>query len=346
LITSQEEHDINASLDTQLNIMKHELSVTNDSNKDDVVIFLHNEMGSIRNYHGLPLDWPGEVKVHNMVAHSAGLFIWASLATNLIRTAYDPKKKLEVLLQGSAHGTAESVLDALYATALHAAGQWDDDDFVADFQCILGVVLTSRTSLSDKSIDHLLQLHKQRLSKGLLSRLQCLLIWRPGWPVNLLHASFADYLINPPRSGNQPWFINTNVAHDTLAHGCLQLMNAELHFNMCELETSHLRNEDVPGLSQQIAKAIPPHLAYACQFWADHIHAAPWSNIFKSNLEDFMFNKLLYWLECLSFLEKVAIASPALLQMEMWGRVSESILCYLSQNTHVLHTRQIIQMLT
>jgi hypothetical protein len=162
LITSQEEHDINALLDTS------------DSNKVDVAAFFHSEMGKSKSIMASHLN--GLVRLKCTIWSKFQLDCWASLATNLIRTAYDPNKRLEVLLQGSAHGTAESVLDALYATALDAAGQWDDDDFVVDFQCILGVVLTTRTSLSDEIIDHLLHLHRQRLSKGLLSRIKCLLI--------------------------------------------------------------------------------------------------------------------------------------------------------------------------
>jgi len=326
LITSREESDINASLAIQPNIIKHELNITEDSNINDVSMFLHKEMGTIRNRHGLAYDWPGEVKICDMVNHSAGLFIWASLAVNLITEAYDPNKQLDALLHTGSRGTAEAVLDTLYATALHAAGKWEDDHFIADFQSIFGMVLAGRILLSDSIINHILDPDRHILSKVMLSRLQCLLIWKPGHPVQVLHASFADYLTNPNRSGKEPWYIDMCVAHHTLAIGCLRLMKAGLHFNICGLKTSYLSNKAVSGLSQQIEKAIPPHLIYACRFWADHLHPALGSEILKSYLQDFIYNNLLYWFEALSLLGSVALASPALLKTAQWSRVSGILL--------------------
>jgi hypothetical protein len=103
-------------------------------------------------------------------------------------------------------------------------------------------------------------------------------------------------------------------------------MKARFHFNMCGLQTSYLSNKAVPGLSQQIEKAIPPHLAYACQFWADHLHPALRSGILKTNLQDFIYNNLLYWFEALSLLDNVALATPALLKTAQWSRVSGILL--------------------
>ena len=67
LITSREELDIKTSLANQPNIIKQELSITMDSNTNDVSMFLHSEMGTIRNYHDLAGDWPGEAKIHDLV---------------------------------------------------------------------------------------------------------------------------------------------------------------------------------------------------------------------------------------------------------------------------------------
>ena len=326
LITSRVEPDINAWLGIQPNIIKYELDITHESSINDVSKFLHSEMNTVQNLRGLANDWPGEVKISEMVNHSAGLFIWASLAAKLITEAYDPNDQLEALLHVKSHGTAETVLDTLYATALHNAGNWEDKKFTADFQSILGVSLAGRILLSDSIINNILPPDRHILSKDMLSRLQCLLLWKPGQPIQVLHASFADYLTSPNRSGKEPWFIDMHVAHESLALGCLQLMKTGLHFNICGLQTSYLPNKDVPGLPQQIEKAIPPHLAYACHFWADHVYAILGSDTLRSNLQDFMYNKLLYWLEALSLLDKVGLASPALLKTAYWGRVSGIIL--------------------
>jgi hypothetical protein len=48
-------------------------------------------------------------------------------------------------------------------------------------------------------------------------------------------------------------------------------MNTELRFNICELESSHIRNRDVTDLSTRIATFIPFRLSYSCRFWAAHL---------------------------------------------------------------------------
>ena len=321
LITSRAESDISAAFSGQSHIVEMELSITTDANANDVSLFLQNEIRPIRDRHKLAPDWPGKARVGNLAKLSAGLFIWASLAVNLIMDAYDPDDQLEVLLRAGSHETAEAGLDDLYATVLRAAGKWDTDAFLTAFHAIMGMVVAGRIPLSDDNIDRLLGPDGHRSSSAMLSRFRCLLIWNPGKPVRVLHASFADYLTDRHRSGQQPWFIDLAAANNKLVLACLQLMKTGLHFNICALETSHLSNEDVPGLAQCVETAIPSHLAYACQFWADHLCAAPGDNGLTSALHDFVHDSLFYWLEALSLLDKVVLASPSLLKAARWSRV-------------------------
>jgi hypothetical protein len=75
-------------------------------------------------------------------------------------------------------------------------------------------------------------------------------------------------------------------------------------------------------MSGHISAAIPAHLGYACQFWAHHIQAAPHTDILLREINDFVYNNLLYWLEVLSLIGDVNLASPALLKTAKWSRVS------------------------
>src|SRR5882724_667438 len=82
LITSRTELDIKAALDHP-NVVPRELNIATDSNEDDISVFLHNEMGIIRDYYkilNLPSDWPGEATLLELGKRSMGLFIWASTA--------------------------------------------------------------------------------------------------------------------------------------------------------------------------------------------------------------------------------------------------------------------------
>jgi hypothetical protein len=56
-----------------------------------------------------------------------------------------------------------------------------------------------------------------------------------------------------------------------LALTCLRHMETNLKFNICQLETSYLRNKDVKDLPTRIERHIPTYLSYACRFWAVHL---------------------------------------------------------------------------
>jgi hypothetical protein len=101
-------------------------------------------------------------------------------------------------------------------------------------------------------------------------------------------------------------------------------MKAGLRFNICGLETSYLRSEDVEDLDKRTA--IPDHLVYACQFWSDHLEVVPVNEELLNPIRDFMYGQLLYWLEVLGLIGGISTASPALLKAAQWSRVSHSIL--------------------
>ena len=65
--------------------------------------------------------------------------------------------------------------------------------------------------------------------------------------------------------------IDLRVAHRQLAHSCLGLMLGYLKFNICNLESSYLPNEDVKDLDMRVAEHLPPALSYACRLWDDHL---------------------------------------------------------------------------
>ena len=102
-------------------------------------------------------DWPGDEAIHTLVQRAAGLFIWAATACRFI-DGHDPWRQLDLLLRGDVNSNAEQALDVLYKTALQTIGMWDDEDFIADFHAIMGVILLAKDPLSDSAIDTLLRI--------------------------------------------------------------------------------------------------------------------------------------------------------------------------------------------
>ena len=325
VITSRREFDIESALSRRSNIMVRELDIGSDTNSADICTYLRHHTALMRTDPMLELavDWPGEEKVQVLASSAAGLFIWASTAVKFIEDGIHPDQQLDILLHPHPR-EAESALDALYAMALRAAAKWDSDDVCTGFRAVLGAIVTARAPLSDTMIDRLFSLDGPRSSRFILSRLRCLFQWSPGQPAWVLHASFQDYLTDPKRCGDQHWFIDTSFHHHHLALSCFRTMKTDLKFNICDLETSHVSNDDVLDLPDRIQKYIPNRLSYSCRFWAEHVRRTK----FRADadviacLDEFLCRRLLYWLEVLSLIKAVHIASPALSSIVDWFPVS------------------------
>jgi TorA maturation chaperone TorD len=89
-----------------------------------------------------------------------------------------------------------------------------------------------------------------------------------------------------------------------------------LRFNICDLQTSHLANADVPDLSSRIQQAIPDHLSYACLFWADHLLASSLASEILSALKLFIKTHFLHWLEAMSLMAVIPTANAALQMLQ------------------------------
>ncbi|KIM71121.1 hypothetical protein PILCRDRAFT_805352, partial [Piloderma croceum F 1598] len=320
LVTSRREFDIEGVLSYRPNVVTMELDITDPSNVADISSYLRYHMAAMAENGGfsLPFDWPGEEYIQALVQSSSGLFIWASTAAKFIADGHHPEQRLRVLLRSQSRVDAETALDRLYETALNAAGKWDDT-VVEDFRAVLGTIVVGKIPLEDTTLDRILGLSEHRSSTFILSRLRCLLHWSPGQPARTLHPSFADYLSNAHRCGNQPWFIDLPTHHRRLALTCFQQMQAGLRFNICRLDTSYALNRDILDLPTRVNNFIPNHLSYACRFWADHLRGTGFELGVSAQLEEFLHLRFLYWLETLSLTEEMHVASPALQSSAEWA---------------------------
>jgi hypothetical protein len=265
-------------------------------------------MDDIRKNHRLDATWPEESIISRLANYAAGLFIWASTAAKFI-DQYKPADRLEKLLKMGQKGTPD--LNALYTTALEQSGPWNDATFSQEARAVLSAVVFSRIPLTDAVIDSLVGLGTGTCSQ-VLDYLGCFVHRGHGKTVQLLHASFSDYLTDLDMSGSEPWFIDSELHSRRLALGCLQILNKELRFNICSLKDSRLLNVEIQDLSVRVETHISPQLSYASQYWADHLHDAGPDPEILEELKKFIHQKFLYWLEVLSLLQEVRIATDSL----------------------------------
>ncbi|KAG8763167.1 POC1 centriolar protein A, partial [Ceratobasidium sp. 428] len=262
-------------------------------------------------------DWPKDV-VEQLSSRANGLFIWAETACRFILDGFDQAKRLNQILTGAHTGSLSAQLDILYTTAVkNGALDGGDDNMEYVMKC-LGVVIATatRTPLSVASLAQLLgeRIITYKVLNRVLGSLSSVLYedQKQGNVVRVLHPSFMDYITDSSRS--KQLCIDLEQQNSILAKCCIEVMNEGLKFNMCNLETSHLLNSQVPNLDSQVQDAIRPHLSYSCLYWSSHVSSAHIGAL-DDCLRSFLFQTpLMYWIEALSLLGKLRTALSSLLQ--------------------------------
>jgi len=317
LVTSRAESDIKRCLDAcTLHIELKTGTLVNKETSDDVCKFLTGELARIaEGYSSLPAKWPGGAVIKQLTDQAAGLFIWASTVTRFMEDG-SPIGQLSMILDG---GFGLGDIDALYTTILNNAFKGSGVDSA---KAVLGAIVLTKMPCDEHNLQKLLG-EPSDIIEFVLQKAQSVIMRDSSHGIRITHQSFGDFLCNPKRSGK--FYIDTPTLEQRLALSCLQILKSGLEFNICKLETSHLPNDKVTGLDKKIEKHIPFQLAYACQFWAEHLsgmpkeHAKP--EIIKG-VHDLLYRNLLCWLEVLSIIGAVTIAPHALKIVYEWVKVS------------------------
>ncbi|KAJ7609458.1 WD40-repeat-containing domain protein [Roridomyces roridus] len=304
LITSRRESDLTAQFKSRFQEISLDPGTSSDNT--DIEVFFRHEIAQIRGQKNLDTAWPSEVDLQALVRLSGNLFIWASTATKYI-SRFEPPKRLDDLL-GHKQDTSEFNLDKLYSVALQGSAPWDIKSFAQAARNVLACLVYGKAAMTDTTIDQLLQ----QQSSEVLDNLGCVLYWKPGEVVRVLHTSFIDYLVDTERSGGMLWTLDMAVAHHTLSTACLGVLHSELRFNICKLEDSRRLNSQVDNLDERINTLISPKLQYSACFVFDHVREIESDSAVLGSLEDFFHRQFLYWLEVLSLLGRIPHAKVAL----------------------------------
>ena len=323
VITSRPDVDMRLAFELQPHVKTLELDLTSTASKKDILMYIRHQMNSIsmKNRH-LGVAWPGEKNVYALTRRACGLFVWASVVCNFI-DAHNPAKRLDIVLQGTQTSTAEAALNSLYRTALDVVGVWDDEDFVADFRTIVGIVLALRNPLTTIAIDNLLANPNGQPCAQTLDKLSCVVSVSP--TVRFIHPSVADFLMDRERSGREDWFFLPAFYERNMAIMCLQRLNQVLHRDM-----SHLVDRENDN--------IPKDVAYACVFWVDHVCMVKDDFLpIEKLLETFIDQHILHWFEAMSLLQRFSLTVSNLNRLLRWVRIHLSRQSWSSLGRNIRH---------
>jgi hypothetical protein len=282
---------------------------------DDIHLFLKARFARITEGYpdSLPPTWPGPTIIDELTKRAAGLFIWASTVTEFIDKG-EPEEQLGYIQEGN---IKDGDLTALYSRILEISFGQPSAGVLNAFHMVAGAIILVRTPLRRTDYLRLLPVKATMLDficKGLQS------VMVTGDVLRFNHQSFVDFLTDSMQCPG-PFLIHIMAQNQTLAVASLQAMTG-LQFNICGIETSHVRNDEILDLAERVEKTISTPLRYSCFFWADHLQAAAFSLELLHKVKGFMRTRFLYWLEVLSLVKEVRMATQILKVAVGWCGVS------------------------
>jgi hypothetical protein len=319
-----------------------------DNTKQDVRAYLNYRFGEMRRQDKSISDrWPNSDAISKLVDHTKGSFKWAAVAVDSIQATRDKEKQLTAIIEG---GTTikldafdkylEEVLNTAFeGNSLDAFERNSPDTYEGSssdaakghssdvFRETMGVIALSKQPLTMADLKYFLQDHFASAS-GVSMEDVCyrlLPIISIEGEIKIRHNAYKDYLIDSTRCTlfDDAFYGN---AHRKMTILCLKVMQQELKFNICGLKSSYRMNNQVEDKESLIKKCIPSYLAYACQYWADHLRGITAVEQRDTEivylLRSFLNTQLLYWLEVLSVLSKSHVAPKSLLVAAEWLEVS------------------------
>ncbi|KIK62100.1 hypothetical protein GYMLUDRAFT_198501 [Collybiopsis luxurians FD-317 M1] len=289
-----------------------------------------------------------ETQCRQLAEKAEGYFQWAATVCTEIcnyEMGPEPQELFQQFMRLAPKPGEEYPLDPTYTLILQ---QNVKEKAIRVYKKVMSQVLASLEPLSQQSLQRLQSAcYKQRPKenakiedneepqvKSVLKFLGSLFtgVHDSNIPVRPVHTSVRDFLLDSQRSGK--YAIDVLQGHTTMTLGTIGLMIEELHFNMCELESSDVLNSEVKDLKNRINQNITLELRYACCHWDLHLSTIQppatenkMVHALKFLLEKFICSKLsLFWMEVLSILDRVGVISRSISKMTKWVETMGKIL--------------------
>lgn len=299
-VTSRPEHEIRDTMKSQGNDARsivHLHEIEQSLVQEDIALYLREELEFMS---------PSEAQVKQLAQLAGRLFIYAATAVRYIRPSnrkggVDHGERLEAILAIKSESMKQHAeLDALYEAILDVALNEDhlEPKEVERVRLVLWTCVCAREPVTVETLAALVGLRSAEVQVGLQPLWSVLHISEASGLVSTLHSSFPDFMFTQARA--QRFFCHKRSHASLMARQCFEVMDAELKFNICKLESSYYMDEAVQDMGERIKKYISPPLFYACRYWADHLSVSTPTNDLCIMLEEFISKRLLFWMEVLN----------------------------------------------
>ncbi|CAE6498821.1 unnamed protein product [Rhizoctonia solani] len=277
---------------------------------DDIHTYVQAHLGALSTKE----QWP-DTSIGQLCEMSQGVFLWAALATKYIKRSTIPALSRLQQILGNHKSPVTDHFDELYTTALNSAMNDHNADTKQAYTHSIGSILATLecASIPIPDLQYLL-VAEGRIGEGTLERVVTavapLFLTIDDQCVRLYHSSFKDFIADPTRS--RDFHIKLQQYNSDLTKACLTVMQRDLQFNICGLETSHLLNNEVPDLRRRIRSRVGTALKYACVHWIDYFVAFPNQSLIEALKCFFNGPQFIYWIEIFSLLGRLDVASSSL----------------------------------
>jgi hypothetical protein len=284
--------------------------------REDIGRYLRHEFNKLKlpQDQSAPLPFPSDVDLQKLLDRARNLFIYARTIVMYVSSAIeDPIDQLAGVLRADENRVSQEFadLDALYTQILIKASDAVGRDAAAQRQLrdVLASLVLVQESLPVAALAVMAGVEERRCGM-MMPLLSSVLLCDDGEaPVKLFHPSFPDFLTCEDRCTDARYFVSGAEQHSRLALRCLQVMNADLRRDICDLRDPFLLNADVPDLNHRLNRNASAHLQYACKYWRVHVQSAGcFHPDMITALDVFCTKHLLHWLELLSLIGEVPVA--------------------------------------
>jgi hypothetical protein len=283
--------------------------IAKDKVQADIERYLRDELAQLEEDVANDVEFPTNYQIRTLVERANGLFIYARTALEYISSPDgQPERRIVALIQtkpGLSSSHQYGRLDQLYLHILREAHISNKNAIDALRATLITLVLLQQ-ELPAEAFASVAGVDDD-ICRTYLRRLSAVLNYQHGSsePVRMMHASFADFMLNPQRCSDMPsYVVDLPGGHLYLTECCLAVLIKELRFNICDIRDPSLFNNEVLDLQARLDQSVSAALRYACRYWAvhwlEHIRAADSPCCIPSGLEDFSSVHILHWIEVLS----------------------------------------------
>ena len=171
----------------------------------------------------IPSTWPTNDVLSTLVRESSGQFIFAATVVKYISSnRHQPMRRLEIILdmQPSRNDRPFAELDALYMGILSSV-----EDVKATLRLLGVLILCNLSRKTPKVMGEFMFLDPDEVERLLLDLASVVECVDMDTEIQMLHASFPDFLFDRSRSGE--YYIDASMMHAEIAQLCLS--HIEVH---------------------------------------------------------------------------------------------------------------------